>query len=203
MAGTMSQADLVADLKASLLDAAGPFKAADDADFVRHLTVAAQALNPKRPRTLASSIVLQADTAMYTAPADMWRYKSTTWGVSRPKPWEKSWPGRLPSVSDVDGVLWFSPAPTAQQIATLGAAFSFFYYARHAVGVDAADTTVSAADRGLLLLRAQGEAMRELAMRDSVRPVQAQSAFSGLPKTGTPGALARWFIEEFEARCAA
>lgn len=202
MAGTLSQADLVADLKASLLDAAKVFTAADDADYVRHLGAAAAALTPKRPRTLASTITLVAYQPTYPGPTDMWRYKSTTWGAVRPQPWEASWPGRLPAVSDVDGALWFLPAPSPKHIAALGASFSFFYYARHSVGVEAADTTIATGDRGLLLLRAQAEAMRELAMRDSVRPVNAQSAFSGLPKTGTPAALAQWFLDEFDARCA-
>lgn len=203
MPGSMSQADLVADLKASLLDSAKAFTAPGDADFIRHLGAAALAITPKRLRTLADSITLVADQPVYAAPMDLWRYKSTTWGMVRPQPWDKQWPGRLPAVSDIDGQLWFMPAPTARQIATLGSAFSFFYYARHSIGAAAADTTIAAADRGLLLLRAQAEAMRELAMRDSVRPTQAQSAFSGLPKTGQPAALAQWFLDEFEARAAA
>ena len=37
MAGTMSRADLVLSLKESLLDAAGAFPAAADADFQRHI----------------------------------------------------------------------------------------------------------------------------------------------------------------------
>lgn len=201
MAEGMSRAELVADLKASLLDAGKVFTAPADADFVRHLGKAAQALTPRRRRTLATSITLAAGQASYDAPADLWRYKSTTWGMQRPQPWEKAWPGKLPAVSDIDGRLWFMPAPTAPQIATLGAAFSYFYYAHHQVGESAADTTVAAEDRSLLLLRAQAEAMRELAMRDSVRPAQVQSAFTGLPKNGQPAALAQWFLAEFE-RCA-
>jgi len=203
MAGEMARAALAADLRASLLDAAKAFTAANDADAVRHLERAAEALTAVRPRTLAATLTLVADQPNYPAPADLWRYKSTTWGAARSQPWEKSWPGRLPDVREIDGALWLTPAPTAHQIAALGASFSFFYYARHAIGVDEADTTVAPGDRALLLLRAQAEAMRELAMRDSVRPTNAQSAWSGQPKTGTPAALARWLLEEFEMRARA
>jgi hypothetical protein len=201
MPGDMTRAALVADLRASLLDSAKAFTAANDADFVRHLDRAAEAFTPLRPRTLVGTLSLVADQPEYAAPLDMWRYKTTNWGAARGNPWDKTWPGRLPDVRCIDGSLWFVPAPTAHQIAVLGSSFTFFYYAQHAVAAEEANTTIAAADRSLLLLRAQAEAMRELAMRDAVRPTQAQSAFSGQPKTGTPAALSRWFLEEFEASC--
>lgn len=201
MAGTLSQADLVADLKASLLDAAKVFTAPGDADFIRHLQRAAAALTQVRRRTLAGTLALEAGRADYPAPPDLWLFKSTAWGAGHGvQPWERAWPGRLPDVRLIDGVLVFVPAPTAHQVAVLGAACPIFYYARYTVGENAADTTVEPADRSLLLLRAQAEAMRELAMRDSVRPVSAQSAYSSLSKTGQPAALAQWFLDEFEAR---
>lgn len=195
----MSRADLVTDLKASLLDAGRAFTAAADADFVRHLDKAAQAMTRARRRTQAGTLMLEAGRADYAAPADLWLFKTTTWGAAHGlRPWEPGYPGRLPDVRLIDGVLWFVPAPSAQQIAVLGAACPFFYYARLAVADAANDTTVAADDRGLLLLRAQAEAMRELALRDSVRPTGVQSAWSGQPKTGTPAALAQWLLGEFE-----
>ena len=198
---SMGRAALVADLKASLLDAARVFAAAADADFVRHLDRAAEALAVRRPRTLAGSLTLEAERPNYAAPADLWRYKSTTWGAGfRGNPWDRTWPGRLPDVREIDGELWLMPAPTAHQVAMLGATFTFFYYARHVVGVDAADTTVSEGDRGLLLLRAQAEAMRELAMRDSVRSASVRDGLSGQMKTSAPAALAQWLLDEFERR---
>jgi len=199
MPGSMSRADLVADLKASLLDAAKSFTAAADADFARHLDKGAEALTRVRRRTLAGTLVLEAGRAEYPAPTDLWLFKTTTWGAAHGvRPWEPSYPGRLPDVRQIDGALYFVPAPSAHQIALLGPSCPFFYYARHAVGADADETTVEPADRSLLLLRAQAEAMRELALRDSVRPTGAQSAWSGQPRTGTPAALAQWLLGEFE-----
>lgn len=194
----MALADLVHDLRGSLQDAAGAFSAADGADFVRHLRVAAEAFAVVRPRTTVGSVVLVAEQDVYSAPADLWRFKSAIWGVRRGQPWERSWPGRLPDVRVVDGTMVLTPAPTGHQIAVLGAEYRFFYYARHVLGAEAAETTIAPEDRGLLLLRAQAEAMRELAIRDSVRPVTARDAYGGMPRSGVPSALFRAFLDEFE-----
>lgn len=196
---SMARAALVADLKASLLDAAKAFAAPDDADFLRHLDKAADALALRRPRTLVASLALVADQPNYPAPADLWQYKSTSWGAGyRGNPWDRTWPGRLPQVRVIDGELWLMPAPSSHQIAMLGATFSFFYYALHVVAVDEAETTVNPGDRNLLLLRAQAEAMRELAMRDTVRSASVRDGFSGQMRTNTPAALAEMFLAEFE-----
>lgn len=193
MPGTMSRADLVADLKASLQDAARSFTAAADADFKRHLDVAAEDMHRVRPRTLVGEIELSAGRADYTAPADLRRYKSAIWGAlpdwSKPKPWEKTWPGRLPDVRVSAGSMILMPAPSLQQIALLGSAFRFYYVARDAIGDTAAETTIQPEDRPLLLLRAQAEAMLELSIRDSVRPVQTGGGFGQQAKTGMPAAI--------------
>lgn len=199
MPGSMSRADLAADLKASLLDAARSFNAPGDADFARHLDKAAAAMTRARRRTQAGTLTLAAGQMEYPAPADLWIFKTTTWGAAHGlRPWEPGYPGRLPEVRQIERTLYFVPPPSAAQIAVLGAVCPFFYYAHHAVGELAEDTTIEPGDRALLLLRAQAEAMRELALRDAVRPTGAQSAWSGQPRTGTPAALAQWLLEEFE-----
>lgn len=198
MPAGMGAADLVHDLRESLHDAAGVFDAPDDADFRRHLDHAASALAPVLRRTLAGTLTLVADQPDYAAPADLWRFKLSTWGAQRGQPWDKTWPGRLPTVIEQGGTLWLTPAPSAHQIAVLGASYGYFYYGLHTIDADAAQTTVPAAHRPLLLLRAQAEALSELAMRDTLRPVTVRDGFSGMPKTGTPGWLAEKFMERFE-----
>lgn len=199
MAGSMSRADLVQSLKESLMDAAASFTAAADADFVRHLDVAAADMHRVRPRTLVGDVTIEAGVDDYAAPADIVRYKSALWGaVPRAKPWESSWPGLLPTVRLIDGNrLSFRPAPDARQIALLGAEFRFYYVAKHTIGQEAANTTIAAVDRPLLVLRAQAEAMRELAIRDSVRPVQIRDGFSGQAKNGNPAALHAMLLAEW------
>lgn len=206
MAGTMSQADLVTDFKASIKDAATVFAAASDADFKRHLATAALDFARKRPRTLVGALTLVADQPEYDPPAGFERFKSSLWGIApaaKAQPWEKTYPGRLPDVRDVeldgDKKLYLDPPPTAGQISTLGSDFRFYYYAAHAIGADAADTTIKASERGLLILRAQAEAMRELAARNVAKPVQMREGMSGQSKNGTPTYLFEQLMREFEA----
>ena len=113
-----------------------------------------------------------------------------------PKPWEKTWCGPFPRVTAGDGRLYLTPAPTAQQVAVLGREFRFFYFA--GLVVSPTESTVQEADRGLLILRAQAEAMRELAMRSVTRPVATRDGYSGTPREGSPAVLAREFLAEFE-----
>lgn len=206
MAGTMSQDDLVADLKASLQDSADVFTAAGDADFKRHLDMAALDFSRFRPRTLVGSVILVAGQSDYDVPADFHSFKSMLWGIPRPQPWEKSWPGRLPEVrvAEVSGALQIHlfPAPTSAQITLLGSTFKFYYFARHVVDATAANTTIRDADRGLLLVRAQAEALKELALRNSKKPVALRDGMSGQPRNGTPSHLFEALMEQFEKQAA-
>ena len=206
MAGTLSQADLVADLKASLNDAADVFVSAADADFKRHLEVAVLAMGAKRPRKLVGSLTVIADTSEYAAPADFECFGSLLWGIvpkPRGQPWERAWPGRLPQVEYVENPagtfkLSLQPAPSAHQINALGADFRYYYHARHTVhATNGALTSIAPADRGLLILRAQAEAMRELAMRNSKKPAQLRDGYSGAPRNATPGYLYEQLMDEF------
>ncbi|MDD2664369.1 MAG: hypothetical protein PHD19_11515 [Dechloromonas sp.] len=190
MPGTMSRADLVADLKAALMDSARTFSAPADADFVRMLDIAAADMHRVRPRSLVGAINLQADKADYAAPADMIELRSMLWGVGqRAQPWERRYAGRLPTARQIGTLILLSPAPTERQILLLGAEFKFLYVARDAISDSAGQTTIPADDRHLLLLRAQAEAMLMLAQRDSVRPVQSAAGHGSQAKTGLPVAL--------------
>lgn len=211
MAGTMSEADLVADLKTSLNDAADVFVAANDADFKRHIANAALDFGRLRRRTLIGTLTLAADQRNYTAPAGLIWPKYPIWGVvekSRTNPWEMTWPGPLPRLHLMEDAtngreLHLDPPPTAAQIAAFGATYRYYYYAGHTIGADAAQTTVHVSDRDLLLLRAAAEAMRELAYRNSKKPVQLRDGLGSAPRNSTPAALADWLMQEFERRAAA
>jgi hypothetical protein len=207
MAGTMIEADLVADLKASINAAATVFVAASDGDFKRHLAVAALAFGRMRPRTLVGTLTLVADQPAYAVPSDFLAFKSSLWGIAptaRVQPWEKSWPGRLPVVRYVETAadtnkLYLDPPPTAAQISVLGAEYRYYYYARHAIHAsDTAKTTILPGERGRLILRAQAEAMRELAMRNLMKPVQMRDGVSSVTRNGTPAYLYEALMKEFE-----
>lgn len=210
MAGTMIQADLVADLKASLMDSANVFTAASDGDFKRHLDLAALDFGRFRPRTMKATLTLVADQAEYDAPADFKLYKSSLWGmtpIKAPQPWEKGYPGKLPycEALEIGGVrkLFLYPTPTAAQIAVLGSVYIYFYYAKHVIdAAAAASTTIQLADRGLLLLRAQAEAMKEMTVRNSGKPVAMRDGLSGMSRNSTPAALYEMLMRDFERMAA-
>jgi hypothetical protein len=206
MSGSMSQADLVEDLKRSLHDSASVFNAAADADWLRFLTLSSTAMATKRPRTLLGALPIAADVDLYPLASftDFAAYKTHLWGNNgaKIKPWSPCYPGGVPRIS-VQGaagswMLVFDPAPTAAQIAAYGSSFRFWYYGQHTVGTVAADTTLALADRGLVLLRAQAEAMRELSMRNINKPVQLRDGISGTPRNSTPAALYQALLAEWE-----
>lgn len=209
MAGTMSLADLVADLKRSLHDSATVFDAPDDADFVRFLNQALPDMAWKRPSTKLGQVLLEAGVADYslTGVSDFYNYKTHLWdkGTAYPAPWEPGYPGAMPRVSSFKNgaghSLAFAPAPSAAHIGQRGSVFKFYYFAQHALGVDAADTTVAASDRGLLMLRAQVEALLELSLRNLTKPVHMRDGLSGTPRNSTPQALHQSLLATFaEAR---
>lgn len=202
MAGTMSRGDVRSDLKDSLHDAASALS--DPEDFDRCLNAALEDLGVWMPRTLAASLPLQADQAEYAAPADFIRFKMALWGrSSTAKPWDKAWPGKLPAVYHADGLLILSPAPTVQQIGVLGAAYRFYYFAGHTLAEDAAQTTVPTDRRSLLLLRAQAEACKELALRGITKPVTLRDGISNMARNATPSFLHSSLMADFLARCKA
>jgi hypothetical protein len=209
MAGSMSQADLVADLKRSLHDTANVFDAALDADFVRFLNQALPDMGWKRSRTLVGQVLLVAGTPSYSLAdyPDFYAYKTHLWEpvAGRLQAWEPGYPGAVPRISSYrDGTghwLQFDPAPSAEHMALRGTTCKFYYMASHAIGTDAPDTTVAQQDRGLLLLRAQAEAMLELTLRNVAKPVQLRDGLSGTPRNSTPRALFDALLAQFaEAR---
>lgn len=199
----MSRESLLESLRGSLLDAAATFSASKEADLNRHLDTAAWALGPYRPLVVRASLTLVAAQAEYTAPADLDRLLAHEWDVGCTRqPWERGFPGRLPrpAVSGPAGsrIIALVPAPSAAQISLLGITWPYRYRALHTIGAAASATTIHAADRPLLLLRAQAEAMKEIALRNSHKPVQLRDGMSGAPRNGTPAALHQQLMDAFE-----
>jgi hypothetical protein len=197
----MSSADLVADLKVSLHDAAGIFTAAADADFTRLLAIAAQDLARVRPLIKSGTLTLVAGTASYSAPSGLVAFGRETWSAAMPQAWESTYCGPLPRIS-LTGVpaarkITFTPAPTEAQVAVLGATFDYLYLAAHVIGAAATDTTVQPEDRAMLLLRAQAEAVREMAFRNLNKPISLRDGSGGTTRNGTPSYLFESLMREF------
>lgn len=200
----MDMPSLVNELKASLTEAAKKFRAADDADFKRLIQRALLDMQAKRPITQIGEVGLFAHQARYRVLAeDFAQLKMHTWAdpALTPPPWEASYPGAVPRVAAAwDGAAWwleFSPAPTPRQIAAWGAVFRFWYFARHQLGEAGEPSTLGEDDRGLVLLRAQAEAMREMAMRNVVMPQEMRDGYSGTARNGQPAALFQVLMDEF------
>ncbi len=203
MPGSMSAADVVDDLKRSLGDAGNAFSAGADADWLRLLAVALVAMQGKRPRTLLGTLTLvQDEPSVAVTQPDFVQYKTNVWGTRPPQPWSPCYPGPVPRVQAVNnGTGWllvFDPAPSYKHLAVYGSTFKFWYFGAHSLGATAELTTVPAADRPLLLLRAQAEAMRELSMRNINKPVSLRDGFSGTPRNSTPAALYAALLEEWD-----
>jgi len=159
----------------------------------------------KTRRTSVVRLTLQSGVDSYDAPADLIDVKFSQWAgslSSAPKPWEFK-PGKLPrpSLYEEGGVnkILLNPAPTAYQIANLGAEYPLFYYSAYSIGATEAETNIPAKYRDLLLIRATVQALMELANMGVAKPVALGNGGVGsMPKNGMPAALATSWLSIFE-----
>ena len=178
-------------------------KAADrfDGELARLLGIALAALNTDRPRNRTGEITLTAGGLMYDAPADLLALSLIEWGANDATPqWDPRYAGPMPRVSaqqdDAGPVLLFRPAPTHRQIVAWGSVFRFRYRARHVLTNDESSLTPEQA--ALLLLRAQAQAMQELAVSGVVQPIQLHKGMGAtMPSNGTPAALAAQLMDAY------
>lgn len=197
---------LQARLASSLIDSADAFTSPD---FARHIDVAFAEVSRFVPRVVFASLSLIAGQGQYPCPAALSGVIGHDWGCSakaQSKPWEDSWPGELPVIRvgfDAQGerVLHLKPCPTARQISQLGSQLPFHYRSRHIL-TDSA-SSLSDEDAQLLILRAQAEAMRELAMHHASKPFQLRDGISATPRNGMPGYLYSVLMDEFTQRVTA
>lgn len=199
---SMARAELITALREALGAAAD--KVSGDLD--RPLDDAADALSRYRPRIAMDSLTLEPGRVDYPAPSDLLQVQETLWGVAeraRLRPWDPGYPKRLPRLSVRPGPagaagLMLTPPPLAEDIAALGADYRYTYRARHTIADDAAATTVPAADRDLLILRAMAGVMHELAAAGTVARVQLNRGTQSAPTSATPAHVAAELFARFE-----
>lgn len=208
MSAPYTTEELAALHKRSLLDAAGFFAAANDADLIRHLRIAAREISRhKRTRTLPAALDLVAGQPLYDAPANLMEVKIGSWGVNEQHtaPWNQP-RGPLPSLRRIEdpvsglAKIQLVPAPSSAQMDAYGASYPYYYLATHQVP-DAGLSTITDRELDLLLLRAKVEAMRELSIRNHNKPVTLRAG-QGLgdavmAKNATPPALYEQFLKEY------
>jgi hypothetical protein len=177
---------------------------APDAEFERFLLQALPDMQVKCPITKLGTITLMANFPRYSLGSitGFAAFKTQLWGdTCRLKPWEDGYPGAVPRVSASyeAGQWWldFDPAPSSRAVAVWGSKFDFWFFGTHAIGDAAVDTTINAQDRGLLILRAQVEVMREMSIRNAGRPVAMRDGFSGQPRNGHAAVIWKDLLDHF------
>lgn len=183
---TISKTDLITELKASLTSTT---KVLDDFDqdgiYDKLVSAALNVLTSLSPATNVDTITLQANVQVYNAPADLWSYKETSWGMRQPvEPWDPGFITLLPSVQSSNGHIFFSFAPTSAMLASLGSSFTFFYYVLYSEDAQG-NLNVEHTKKSLLLLLCQCEAMKVLMLREPSIQVTAKSGLSNV-RRGDP-----------------
>lgn len=195
-------------LEASLLDAANLFGAdtlARKPALDQHLATALAEFNRVAPRLVSTTLTLVAKLGNYAAPADAIRFHSSEVvdDQNELSPWNEY---RIPQVpvpiiTHVGGVrAWqFRPTPSEFMIQRIGREYPYTYYARHVLDeTTAANTTLTLEQQPLLIMRAQVESLRAIALRNAHKPVAMRDATYSQTKNGTPAALAEQTMRMWE-----
>lgn len=191
-----TRADFLARYKGSLLDSVRAFA---DADLERHADIALAALSQIKPKRCTTVVSLVVWRSLYPCPANLRGIHACYWGRAHKasvQPWEDHYAGKLPEWSVTHNAagerfLRVSPPPTFQQINTLGG------YAELEYTADWEWDDVQSMEN-LLMLRAQAEAMRELAAKNATTAYNIREGISSTPKNGTPAYLYEQLLQEFE-----
>ena len=171
-----------------MADLSEHFRVPNHADYLRHLGVALSAMTKKRPLLKVATLNLIAGVSHYstTLPDDIDSVHSIVWS---------SFEFAAPRLLYQTGFIAVSPTPSPELVYRFPV-LTYQYYARHAIAENS--TTLRDADVPLLILRAQAEAMRELAMRAHQKPVSLRGGSVGQLSNMQPSALYEMLLAEFE-----
>lgn len=205
---TATRAAVIQQLADSLLDAKTIFGAdatAQNVAFGRHVDTAVADMNRVLPRVLRGQLTLQAGTTDYDAPADALRVHEVE-AVALANcidPWDLVQPLQIPipklyrEDSTPKWVFW--PAPSAGYIGLIGSTYRYSYIARHVLP-DTGTSSIFDELVPLVVVRAQVEALRELAIRNAHKPMQTRDGLYNQTRNGTPAALADLCMKMFETQ---
>ena len=200
----MNRPDLLKAYSDSLLDSQRAFKADD---FGRHMDTALRELAQFYPRRMLAELNAMPMQREYECPADLIEVLATHYGraeKAQRQPWDAGYPTqRLPEVTvqyraDGSRYLQVFPAPSYQLLAQIGTVVGYEYSAGHVVTDSYSSLTPVLVH--LAILRAQAEAMRELAMRNSTQPTQIKDSLTNTPANGSPSYLYQLLMDEFYGR---
>lgn len=197
-------------LESSLLDAVkifGDNAAAWNPHLDRHLNAAVTDFDRVAPLLEGAQIQLIADAANYAADARAIRFHGSEIldKQQHVEPWDDFRVPEVPvpalaRISNVKSWV-FRPVPTKFILDRIGSIYPFTYFAAHKLDDTLeADTTFDARHLPLLVLRAQVEALRDLAVRNAHKPVALRDPNYSQIRNGTPAALAEQFMRLWESQ---
>jgi hypothetical protein len=194
--------EVLANYKSSLLDSASVFK---DDQLTRHLKTALLEYSKYKPLIKDGSFNLIANIKVYPAPVDLFEVIETFWAREQRKTmpvWSPIYPENLPRLNlyqrEQGYELVLSRAVTESEISLYGQAYEFTYKASQILGDDLTKNTLLESAIPIVLIRAQAEAAREMALRNIHKPVSLNTPVGGVPSNGTPMGIYQALMIEFE-----
>ena len=203
----ITRAALAQTLRSSLHDAALAF--GEDAEvFDRCVSTALKAYTRLRPHRLQLAVPWSFGGPDHDIPADVQRVAVVQWSDRVVDQWLDTGQLAPPAVLQASIVQVSSGSQLRLAAPLHGKAprAGTVYVTLHTVhtlpydDVDETPQTVTDADEDLLLLRAQVEAMRELAARGITKPVTLRDGQSQGPRNGTPASMQGQLLAEFKAQ---
>ena len=171
-----------------------------------HLQAAAADFNRVRPRIEAFELTLIAEQADYPAPAGALRFHLADMVEANAafEPYDARRQAQVPLpvlIRSSSGRCWrFRPVPTQRLIHALGCRYRYTAIVAHVLADDAGDTSFADADLPLLVMRAQVESLRALAIRNAHKPFTTRDPSYGQTRNSTPAALAQMTLDAWEVQ---
>jgi hypothetical protein len=184
---SLTRSSVLNSIHQSLLGTADLFVDKDNANMelnhlISMLEFALGQLKVLLPRTAYSTLTLVPGQIEYSGPDDLWSFKMHNWGQtkSQPAPWEDGYITRLPVVKNTETTIFFSFAPDANMISTLGSSFGYFYLCHYMLTEQS--STVPTTALPLLITLAQASAMQLLMVRGASNPVAVKPGVGRIAK---------------------
>lgn len=170
-----------------------------------HLATAVTDYNRVRPRIEAWELQLVAGQQDYPAPPGALRFHLSDF-VDANNALDPYDPRHLYQVpiptlirDSAGGRVWrFSPAPSARLIGVFGSRYRYTAVVAHVLSDVAGDTTFWPEDLPQLVMRAQVESLRALAVRNAHKPFTTRDPSLSQTRNGTPAALADQIFRDWE-----
>lgn len=189
----MNVATLTTHLKTSLGDSDESFQD----DLLRLLTVALDDYSRYKPLTLNASCRISPGKQTYDVPPDFLSFKHTFWGQSTTPLWSNK-PQPLGRPLSTPQGLQFQQPITPAHIQHYGANYAYLYFAKHKI-LDNGDLTLRA-DHDLLVMRAQAQAMLELALHNADKQAAAHQHIGNQSSNSKPMHIHDMLMATFKAR---